>query len=174
MLKNAKLEIKGLTKEKKTVHEAVCSLAKKLGHMVTTKEILAEAEKKTSSLHGYFLWDNSKAAHEYRLWQARMLIAEVNVHYTDREGNEASSRSFVSIFMENENGKKARSYVSVDKATSHKELEAQIRFRAVQELESWVERYKVWSSLESLSNDIKDAISKFTAKRIPRRMAALV
>ena len=36
-----------------------------------------------SALHGRFLWDDTKAAHQYRLWQARALITDVTVVHAD-------------------------------------------------------------------------------------------
>jgi len=36
-----------------------------------------------SALHSRFTWDDTKAAHAYRLWQARELITEVEVTYLD-------------------------------------------------------------------------------------------
>lgn len=41
-------------------------------------------ENPESELHGQFEWDNAKAAHEYRLHQARRLIA---VHVVDDSGD---------------------------------------------------------------------------------------
>ena len=38
---------------------------------------------KSSALHSRFEWDNSKAAEQYRLWQARELIVEVEAIYPD-------------------------------------------------------------------------------------------
>lgn len=36
-----------------------------------------------SVIHGCFQWDNTKAAEQYRLWQARELIVSVEVVYPD-------------------------------------------------------------------------------------------
>ena len=38
------------------------------------EEVVASARPVSSPLHSRFEWCNSKAAHEYRLWQARHLI----------------------------------------------------------------------------------------------------
>lgn len=42
-------------------------------------EVVAAAADATSPLHGCFEWDDSKAGHQYRLWQARHLLREVTV-----------------------------------------------------------------------------------------------
>lgn len=46
--------------------------------------VVAWAKKHpTSALHARFTWDDSKAAREHRLWQARQIITEVEVTYAD-------------------------------------------------------------------------------------------
>jgi hypothetical protein len=44
---------------------------------LTPANVLKEAKKKGSALHSDFEWDNEKAAHEYRLVQARQMIRAV-------------------------------------------------------------------------------------------------
>lgn len=41
--------------------------------------VLEAASDESSPLHGCFEWDDSKAGHQYRLWQARHLLREVTV-----------------------------------------------------------------------------------------------
>ena len=50
---------------------------------LTTAQVLADAAKPRSPLHKEFTWDNSKAANEYRLIQARKLIRRYNVTVQD-------------------------------------------------------------------------------------------
>lgn len=47
--------------------------------MLHAEHVVAWAKRnKSSALHRQFEWDNSKAANEYRIWQARRLI-QINV-----------------------------------------------------------------------------------------------
>ena len=39
------------------------------------EDVVAAARDPLSPLHSKFQWDDSKAAHRYRLWQARQIIA---------------------------------------------------------------------------------------------------
>lgn len=48
----------------------------------TPEEIVAEAQKVTSPLHAYFEWDDDLAAHQYRIHQARKLVARVKITAT--------------------------------------------------------------------------------------------
>ncbi len=45
---------------------------------LTASGVLAEAENKSSPFHELFEWDDSKAAHEYRLIQAQIIIDAAN------------------------------------------------------------------------------------------------
>ena len=51
------------------------------GQRLTPAAIVAEASDDTHPLHGCFEWDDSLAAEQHRLWQARMLIRSVRVQY---------------------------------------------------------------------------------------------
>lgn len=48
---------------------------------LTAEAVVADARKKTSPIHDVFEWDDSKAAHSYRVGQARQLIASVEVEF---------------------------------------------------------------------------------------------
>lgn len=53
---------------------------------VTPSKLVEVASVKTNGLHPFFNWDNKKAAHQYRLHQARNLIRVVTVQ-TKENGN---------------------------------------------------------------------------------------
>lgn len=59
--------------------------------------IVAFAKNKRTALHGRFCWDDSKAAHEYRLWQARELIS---VYVRVLEGSTKPVRTWVSLMSD--------------------------------------------------------------------------
>ena len=42
-------------------------------------DFLKAAEKKRHPAHDYFTWDDTKASHEYRLWEARRFIAGLRI-----------------------------------------------------------------------------------------------
>jgi hypothetical protein len=50
---------------------------------LTPARVVEVASSPESPLHPAFVWDDSKAAHEYRLWQARSLIRAVVVTYPE-------------------------------------------------------------------------------------------
>jgi hypothetical protein len=60
--------------------EVLQALYEKVGHL-TTSIVLAEAKKVRSPIHDLFEWDDSSAANQYRLDQARHLIRSVKITF---------------------------------------------------------------------------------------------
>ncbi len=58
----------------KTTQAYLRSIYEKNGRSITPATVLAEAKRASSPLHKYFEWDDRKAAHLYRLTQAREMI----------------------------------------------------------------------------------------------------
>lgn len=58
-------------------------IKKSNGGVLTAGIVLLKATKKTSKLHKAFEWDNSKAAAEYRLTQARSMLRSIEVIYPE-------------------------------------------------------------------------------------------
>ena len=51
---------------------------------IETLLLVREAKKERSPIHGAFEWDDSVAAHQHRLYQARQLIKSINIIVEDR------------------------------------------------------------------------------------------
>lgn len=52
-------------------------IRQKTGGILYPKDVVGYAEDESTSLHSQFEWDNTEAAHQHRLWQARQLIRTV-------------------------------------------------------------------------------------------------
>lgn len=63
------------------VRSAIVELENELGRL-TPDDVITEAQKLDSPLHGRFEWDDEKASHSWRLEQARRLIRSVKVVVT--------------------------------------------------------------------------------------------
>ena len=74
----------------------VNGLMGKNGGKITPLQIVKDAENHRSPLHEYFEWDNSKAAHEWRLQQARVLLGAV-VQVVVVSGKRKEHRSFFNV-----------------------------------------------------------------------------
>ncbi len=68
----------------KAQFDTILKKLKKDGQL-TASGILKMAENKRSPLHSMFEWDDTKAAREYRLYQARRIIKRANVRFENQE-----------------------------------------------------------------------------------------
>lgn len=107
-------------------------------------EVVVElASNPKHPLHGYFEWDDSKAAHDHRLWQARVLIARVRIVNPDAS-NPTPIPAFVSLVSDRHDGGGYRSVADVlADPVSRDELER----TAIGELAAWTERHRMLTEL---------------------------
>jgi len=73
------------------------SIADLGGGELSAEGVLLDARLAQSPLHSFFEWDDSEAAQQYRLAQARLMIRSVAIVYVDSRGNEAQTRAFPSV-----------------------------------------------------------------------------
>lgn len=63
----------------------LAKIAEENGGNLTPDAVLEDARSKKSPLHDQFEWDDSEAAHKYRIEQARVLIRSVRVEVVTEE-----------------------------------------------------------------------------------------
>lgn len=64
---------------------------------LTAEAIVASATSQNSPIHGEFIWDDSEAAHQYRLNQARRLVKIVKEPYVRPTGEQSRVRFFHAV-----------------------------------------------------------------------------
>lgn len=110
-------------------------------------ELLERASPRNSPIHKFFEWDDSKAAHLYRLKQARGYIQCLVVEI---EGNE--TRKYVPpVYVA---GVDAKRYVDIDVARKTKDLWEQVVERAMNEALVWRNRYRAYDNLSLIHGAI--------------------
>jgi len=101
-------------------------IAKRNKGKLDPHDVVDDAKNKRSPLHPNFEWDDTKAAEQHRLFQARYLIGsivEVNVH-TQKE-----TRSFVNVTTvtdDDGNLLRARSYAPIETAMTDPSLRQRV------------------------------------------------
>ena len=129
--------------------------------VITPSAVVEAAEPETSPLHSHFQWNNDKAAHEYRLWQARQLIAVV---IFERVGDEPQ-RTFTSVVIEKTpNGKATepvRAYVDTKTVLDDPALRQQVLQQAIIEARRWATKYHHLSELAELAGIIETFCDRF-------------
>lgn len=114
--------------------------AKQLPHA-----IVDDARDPASPFHRNFEWDDSVAAHEHRLEQARLLIRSVNIVIIGAGGHKVETRAFEFVTMGEGDG-----YTSIIDILSDKELYADLLERAKKELGHFIRRYDELAELNGV------------------------
>lgn len=129
-----------------TVKSEIDRISKK--GFVTPLMVLQAATPARSPLHRYFVWDNTEAAHQYRLYQARNLLRSIVVEYHgDKE-----VRAFHNIKLDGgENF-----YASLDTIVKSENLTDQVIQQALKEIFLWKEKYKIYKQLNSIVEAIEE------------------
>lgn len=127
----------------------------------TPEDLLKSASKKSSPIHDLFDWDDTEAAHKWRIDQARHFIQWVRIRVTipaqDGEQKTAKVRAYSSV--KDESGQ--RGYRSTTECLGNESLRAQVLARALSELRSFEAKY---SHLQELSGVLAAIRQLNTAK----------
>lgn len=110
---------------------------------ITPQLVLDDARKKASPLHDGFEWDDTVAAEQHRLNQARFILRQIVIvsEPEDEEAEPTSIRAFVSVSTEDE----GKVYMPLTDAMENPESRQQIVSKAYNELQAWSDRYKALS-----------------------------
>lgn len=119
---------------------------------LTPEIVVNEAQAESSPLHDGFEWDDSVAAHEYRLHQARHIINCIVIF--DEDVRDEPFRAFVSV-VQNDH----RVYQTTQIAMNDDEMRVQVLKDALAELNAIMLKYE---DLEELSF-VFDAIREVAA-----------
>ena len=112
---------------------------------LTASIIIEEAKHKTSVLHSAFEWDDSKAAHQWRLHSARHLMRSVEIVITKEEGGIRCLPAFG--FVKTDDGPR---YETLAVVQSDEELRKQVIERASKEFDQWAKRYEEYEEILGL------------------------
>jgi hypothetical protein len=139
-------------------------IQKKYGAL-TPPAIVKESRPEKAVLHHRFTWDDSKAAHQHRLWEARQIVQVVS--FLDPK-MDTPVRSFQSVTMEarDEEGQIHSTHIYVDTREAFKNpaLRAQILARAHREAADFAVRYKSLVELAEIISVIKKVVPGLPGK----------
>lgn len=131
------------------------------------EDIVHDAEDVNSPLHRYFEWDDDRAAHNYRLNQARSLVQAlvVSVEYknTEVEGVVA----FVS-----EKDDEGQAYSATFEVLSDKDRRSKLIDQAIIDLENIRARLRMFEEASSALDSIDDAVTKLKKNRRKKKASA--
>jgi hypothetical protein len=127
--------------------EYLWGLKEKNGDVLTPTDILKNAQSKQSPIHDYFQWDNSLAAKQYRLWQARHLMGliEITVVY---DNGEDTMRAFHNIRISQKNEETQQGYVTIKDLEENAGYLKYMLNKALNEIAEWELQYKQFIRLK--------------------------
>lgn len=144
-------------KESSGVVEELKRIAAENGGVLQPIAVVESAKPITSPLHSRFEWDNDKASHEYRLFQARQLI-RVSVHIIVG-ASENPERIWISLKSDRE--EPSGGYRFLTEVLNDNQMRAKLLAEALEELQYFQSKY---SHLKELAS-IFDAMAKVGQKR---------
>jgi hypothetical protein len=118
--------------------------------------VVNAAKDANSPLHGYFEWNDGKAADQYRLSQARQLIASVTII----SDGETSYPAFVSLSIDRLTG----GYRATSDVLADDDLRRELLSTAMGELNAMKDRYRRISELASVIQGAAQGVEKLIEK----------
>ena len=113
---------------------------------LTAESIIKRAENENSPLHDFFTWEDSIAAHQWRLQEARILVNEVKIIIEDKE---YAAFENVSV-SHNEGTLKSKQYMSTLEIIDNEELRKQVIRRSLEALKHWELKNQSYTELRPI------------------------
>lgn len=127
------------------------------GGLLNPEDVVEFAKNPDTELHSRFQWDDSLAAHEHRLFQAREVI---NVQVVMLPNSNAPVRAYVSLLPDRKNG----GYRPIEAVMASPKLHRAMLDQAFVALKSLQRRYKDLSELTPIF-EMAEQVEAQTSKK---------
>lgn len=136
----------GIPKRKIAAWQAeLQALATRHNGLLRPDDVVRYAANPQTALHSKFTWDDTAAAHQYRLWQAREII---QVAVTTVPGLRRNFRVFVS--MQDDRQEKGGGYRYMVSILGDKRRRERLLDEALSEFDRWKKRYEMLTELAEI------------------------
>ena len=149
------------------IYKALEGIRSKNSGDLRPENVVEASRKKTAPLHNEFEWDDSEAANNYRVEQARSLIRSIDVVYEEAPAAQTKMYAVVNVTHEQLEGEPEgpkHVYRTTRDILNDPATRDQLLARAIREAGSFMERY---ANLSELSL-VFDAIKK-TSKQLMKK-----
>lgn len=127
----------------------------KNGGILRPEDVVKFAKSPKTALHKRFTWDDGKAAHEYRLWQARELI-RVSVNILPQSNK--PFRAYVSLASDRKTP--GGGYRLLADVMSDEELRSKLLEQAIKDMRGFQKKYKDLKELALVFSVMDEAIDE--------------
>lgn len=139
-------------------HKELEDIRDSCGGVFTASDIVDRARNESSPLHAGFEWDDTAAAHEHRLEQARKINRSIQVKYLDIPTQPVTRAYEVKRVEVTKNGKSSKTYFSTSEdVMSDPDARARLITQALNELQRLRVRFRllqelaiVWRSVDEV------------------------
>ncbi len=142
------------TNQRKAMETELNLLMKQHDGLLTAEAVLEQAEQPSSALHTFFTWDESEAAHKWRLVEARQLITSIKI----AQGGEAQVRRLVSLNVDRKHG---GGYRLLEEVLERPDLRQHLLETALAELNAIQRKYQnlqelelVWGAVDVIEEEV--------------------
>ncbi len=143
--------------------EALAEITESAKGRLKPQDVVLAARPATSPLHRHFEWDDTVAADQYRLDQARSIIRIVRVV---EPGNHEPSRAYVSI-----SDRAGTAYRPIGDVKNSVDLQARLLKQLDAELDAIQRRYASFADILAPVQEARDKIKNRTAREAKRPAA---
>ena len=126
---------------------------------LTANALVDVAKDKNSALHHWFVWDDSKAGHEWRLQQARVLINTIKIKVGTK-----MIYAYENISIKTSDNKNERLYKPVKEILDNTLYRKQVVQTALKGILFWKQKYQEYAEFSL----VVDAIEK-TERRVKQK-----
>jgi hypothetical protein len=137
----------------------ISRLVEEHGQRLDASDVVSAATSPVNPLHPEFEWDDSTAANEHRLMQARNLMNAVQVTFETPKNGNLTTSYFCTIAKPGDNGRK-RDYTAIDYAMSDEDLRPKVLQNALRELAAFKRKYMNLSELAQVIAVIDKTLRK--------------
>lgn len=124
-----------------TVTEELEAIRQEAGGILRAEDVVEYAKAPETALHGRFQWDDTEAARQYRIWQAREII---RVEVTVLPNTTKETRAYVSMLSDRGEGGGYRDIYSV---MHDPEMRSALLVQALAELNRLRVKYRLLKEL---------------------------
>lgn len=114
-----------------------------------------------SALHAEFEWDDTEAAHQFRLEQARRII-RLNINVLETPNGDVTVPMYVSLVSDRRNG---GGYRTLESVISNEELRAQLLQQALDEFQRVRRKYQTLQELRPVFTALDRAARRAARSR---------
>jgi hypothetical protein len=111
--------------------------------LLKAEDVVDKAAHPDHPMHQYFEWDDSEAAVQYRLMQARVLIRKIRVSNVEQDGPPVPKY----LSLRSDRAKPGGGYRQTSEVVNNKELLAQLEETAKRDIDGLLARYEMLKDL---------------------------